>query len=365
MTLQDLSTLRIGLIGPLPPPAGGMANQTRQLGDLLTAAGATVVTVQVNAPYRPAWVGRVPVLRALFRLVPYVRRLWRTAGQVDLFHIMANSGWSWHLFAAPAVWLGRLRGVGVVVHYHGGEAECFLKQSGWLVQLTLQRADALVVPSGFLVDVFGRFCMTAAVVPNVVDLDLFTPGVPGQRKAPHLVVTRNLEAIYDNATALRAFQIVRLSYPEAHLTLAGSGPQAELLRALVTDMGIASAVTFAGRLDRAAMAELYRSADVMLNPSLADNTPVSILEAWASGVTVVSTNVGGIPYLVQDGVNASLVAPSAPKAMAQACMDLLSNQALLRQRAAAGLQAAQRYTWDRVQPVLLDVYRRVLRGSAS
>ncbi|MEO7160301.1 MAG: hypothetical protein ABIX00_07325, partial [Polaromonas sp.] len=82
-----------------------MANQTRQLGELLTAAGATVTTVQVNAPYRPRWVARVPVLRSVFRLMPYLAALWRAAGQVDIFHIMANSGWSWHLFAAPAVWV--------------------------------------------------------------------------------------------------------------------------------------------------------------------------------------------------------------------------------------------------------------------
>jgi len=335
-----------------------MANQTRQLGELLTAAGASVITVQVNAPYQPAWAARLPVLRAAFRLLPYLARLWRTAGQVDLFHVMANSGWAWHLFAAPAVWVAHWRGIPAVVNYHGGEAELFLQRSQSLVRLTMHRAHALVVPSGFLVDVFARFEMRAQVVPNIINLDRFAPRSPAPTTAPHLVVARNLEPLYDNLTALRAFQTVLQTWPQARLTVAGSGPQAAELQQFVQSHGLSHAVQFTGRLERDAMAALYRSADIMLNPSLADNMPNSILEAWASGVPVVSTNVGGIPYLAQDSVNATLVHPGNPNAMAQACLALLADPTLWQQRAQAGLQQAQRYTWARVQPVLAGVYRQ-------
>ena len=121
--------LRLTLIGPLPPPSGGMANQTRQLARLLESEGVEVTIVQVNAPYRPAWTGSVQGVRALFRLVPYLLKLWREAGRADLFHVMANSGWSWHLFAAPAIWIASSRDVPVVVNYRGGEAAAFMRQS--------------------------------------------------------------------------------------------------------------------------------------------------------------------------------------------------------------------------------------------
>lgn len=352
--------LRIGLVGPLSPPAGGMASQTRQLADLLTADGARVTVVQVNAPYRPAWVGGVPVLRALFRLIPYFCMLWRVAGRVELFHIMANSGWSWHLFAAPAVWLAHWRGVAVVVNYRGGEAEKFLQRSGRLVRFTLRRASILAVPSGFLQGVFARFGMWAKIVPNIIDLTRYQPRGGMLCAAPHLIVARNLERLYDNETAIRAFQTVRAQFPGARLTLAGSGLDEPRLRRLVLEQGLGDAVLFSGRLERDAMAALYRSADLVLNPSLADNMPNSLLEAWASGVPVVSTHVGGIPYLARDGVNASLVPPADPVAMAQACVLLLSNEAAWQQRVQAGLQEVKRYTWCCVQPVLTDVYRRAL-----
>lgn len=90
--MSGLEGLRIALVGPLPPPAGGMAMQTRQLSELLAAAGAAVSIVQTNAPYRPAAIAGVPGLRALFRLLPYLAALWRQCGRADVVHLMANSG---------------------------------------------------------------------------------------------------------------------------------------------------------------------------------------------------------------------------------------------------------------------------------
>jgi glycosyltransferase involved in cell wall biosynthesis len=134
---------------------------------------------------------------------------------------------------------------------------------------------------------------------------------------------------------------------------------------LVLEVSLSNSVIFAGRLDRNEMATLYRSADIMLNPSLADNMPNSVLEAWASGVPVVSTNVGGIPYLVKDGVNGTLVPPADPEAMAHACVALVANRDLWMQRVQAGLEEAQRYTWEYVQPVLTAAYQRAIECHAK
>jgi len=361
--MTELSGLRIGLVGPLAPPAGGMANQTRQLAELLRADQAVVIVVQTNAPYRPAWVARVPGLRAAFRLLPYLLALWRAAGRVDVFHVMANSGWSWHLFVAPAIWIAWARGVPVVVNYRGGGAEGFLVRSHRAVSWTLKRAARLVVPSGFLQDVFARFGMQAEVVPNIVDLALFRPQEDRPEAHPHLLVARNLEPVYDNATALRAFRLILDSYPDVVLTIAGSGPEESRLHHLAIELGIHDAVLFAGRLDRGAMADLFRQADIMLNPSLADNMPNSVLESMASGVPVVSTDVGGVPYVVQDNVTALLVSPGRPDLMAAAAMRLLGDIALWQRLSSTGLAEARRYTWSQVRPVLAAVYRSVLVDS--
>lgn len=350
--------LRLMLVGPLSPPAGGMAAQTAQLADWLQAQGAVVDLVRTNAAYRPASMGRIPVARALFRLLPYLWSLWQAAGRARLAHVMANSGWAWHLFAAPAIWIAHLRGVPVLVNYRGGEAGEFLSRSAALVRWTMRHARVLAVPSGFLQQIFADHGMTATIVPNVVDLSRFRPAETLPDGPLHVVVARNLERLYDNATAVRAFARLRLRHAGARLTVAGSGPEEGALRRLAVDLGVADAVTFTGRLDRNAMAALYRQASVVVNPSLADNMPNSVLEAMASGVPVVSTNVGGVPFLVSHGETALLVPPADEQAMAAALLTVADDRALALALRARALDEVRRYTWTAVAPLLLAAYRR-------
>lgn len=352
----------IALIGPLPPPSGGMANQTRQLARLLQESGVCVELVQINAPYRPAWIAGARGLRAAFRLAPYLVRLWRTAGRVDALHVMANSGWAWHLFAAPAIWVAWLRGVPAIVNYRGGEAETFLAaQSRWVLP-TIARASLVIVPSGFLQAVFARYGVSAEIVPNIVDLSRFRPTLRRQGD-PRLIVTRNLEDIYDIPTAIRAFALVRDRHPSARLTIAGSGPRREALERLCAELQVSDSVNFSGRVDNDAIPSLYQSADVLMNPSRVDNMPISLLEAMASGVPIVSTNVGGIPYMVEDGKTALLVPPGDPQAMAAAVIRILADPKLASRLRDDSLQSARAYSWDRVSADLFVAYARSLESS--
>lgn len=360
--LHALDGLRIALVGPLPPPEGGMANQTRQLSELLRREGAQVTLVRVNAPYRPGWIGHLKGVRALFRFVPYIVRLWRVAGRVDVIHIMANSGWSWHLVAAPAVRIARMRGIPSVVNYRGGDAESFLDRSGALVLGTLRCASALAVPSGFLQQVFGRRGILSEIVPNIIDVERFKPGM-GRHDPPHLVVARNLELIYDIATALRAFALIRADWPGARLTVAGSGPEERALRSLAQQLGITEAVNFCGRLDRDQMAELYRSACVVMNPSRVDNMPNSVLEAMASGVPVVTTNVGGVPFIVREGVTGLMVAAGNEVEMAAAVRRVLCDSECAKRLRDAALAEVQQYTWPRIRQQWADVYALALSAT--
>jgi len=361
-----LSDLKVGLVGPLPPPAGGMANQTRQLAELLAREGAKVTLVQVNAPYRPRFISRVRGLRALFRLVPYVVRLWRVAGQVELIHIMANSGWAWHLCAVPAIRIARWRRVPTVVNYRGGEAGTFLSRSGRAVRGTLERGAALVVPSGFLKEVFDLHGLRSEIVPNIIDLERFHPARDGERPpARRLVVARNLEPIYDIPTALRAFALIRESMPDVGLTVAGSGPERTVLEALCRELRIEESVHFCGARDRDEMAALYRSAAVVINPSRVDNMPNSVLEAMASGVPVVSTNVGGVPFILRENITGLLVPAGSPEAMAAAVLRVLGDAQLAVRLTAAATLDVQQYAWPRVRQRWADVYAAALAGGRS
>lgn len=364
---MDLRNRRVAIVGPLPPPAGGMANQTRQLAELLRGEGAEVEIVQVNAPYRPEWIGGVRGVRAVFRLVPYFLRLVRAARRCDLFHVMANSGWAWHLFAAPAIWVAWLFRVPSVVNYRGGYAADFLSRSARVVRWTMSRAAVLAVPSGFLQAVFREHGMSARVLPNIVDLERFRPGRAdsGDVRRGHVVVARNLETIYGVDLALRAFARLAGHHPDARLSIAGTGPELGRLENLAGSLGVRERVTFTGRLDRDEMANLYRSAHLVLNPVWVDNMPNSVLEALASGVPVVSTNVGGVPYLVTDERTALLVPPGDVEAMAAAMLRVLDDEVLRVALRDAGLQEVRRYAWPEVRHELLALYGCGRRASDS
>ncbi len=354
---------RLCVVGPLPPPSGGMANQCAQLVRLLRGEGAAVELVRTNAPYRPAWLGRIPLLRAVVRLLPYLCRLWRATGRNDVMHVLANSGWAWHLFAAPALAIARLRGVPVVVNYRGGLADEFLGRAPGHVRRALKRAALRITPSDFLRRVFSRHGLDAEVIPNIVDLDRFgahgAPDVDGaQRIRPHIVVARNLEAIYGLDTAIRALALLRRTHPQALLTLAGSGPQEAELRALVAQLGLGDAVRFPGRIEHAAMPALYAGADVALNPSTVDNMPNSVLEAYASGLPLVSTRVGGVPDIVDDGASGLLVPAGDPAAMAQALARVLDDADLARRLVADGRRRVAAYAWPQVRQQWQTAYWR-------
>jgi glycosyltransferase involved in cell wall biosynthesis len=109
------------------------------------------------------------------------------------------------------------------------------------------------------------------------------------------------------------------------------------------------------------MADLYRRSTLSINPSRIDNMPNSVLESLASGVPVVSSNVGGVPYLLQDGVTGLLVPAQDPDAMARAVLRLLDDEALRQRLRRAGLAEVQRYTWMRIGPQLAAFYQQSLR----
>tara|TARA_R110002110_G_scaffold91264_1_gene237382 strand:- start:37615 stop:38691 length:1077 start_codon:yes stop_codon:yes gene_type:complete len=355
--------LRIGLVGPVPPPNGGMAMQTRQLGQLLSAEGIFVEHLATNAPYRPRFIASIPGVRALIRLVPYFFGVLRLSRRVDVIHLMSNSGWSWQLFSAPVLWLASLSRTPVVVNYRGGEAGQYFRQSFRRVKPSLDRASAVIVPSGYLRGVFDEFGVATQVIPNIVDTRVFKPG---NERPPQefftLAIARNLEAIYGIDTAIEAVAVARDRGATIRLRIAGSGPQKSELEGLVEKLGVGELVSFEGRLERDGMVALYHQSDAMLNPTTIDNMPNSVIEALACGLPVISTDVGGVPFIVTHESTALLVPASNPRAMADAMIRLAGDVPLRQQLRGNGLQVIEQYTWDCVKTQWMVLYKHLKDG---
>ncbi|HKB77592.1 MAG TPA: glycosyltransferase family 4 protein, partial [Myxococcales bacterium] len=148
---------------------------------------------------------------------------------------------------------------------------------------------------------------------------------------------------------------VRAQWPDASLTVAGQGSQAEPLRRLAADLGEAG-VRFVGRVEPGGMPGLLDSADIMLNASLIDNQPVTLLEAMAAGLPVVTSAAGDIPSLVRDGETGRLVPASDPSAMARAVGDLLAHPVAAAGIAQRARRQVERYTWAYARRSWMEVY---------
>lgn len=352
---------RVCLVGPLPPPSGGMAEQTAQLARLLSNDGIQVNIVQVNTPYPKNWLGRIRGLRAIIRLIPYLLRLWQTIGNASIVHVMANSGWSWYLHAAPAILIAHFRKIPSIVNYRGGGAAEFLRKSAKLVLPTLRNTQALILPSSYLLTVFKEFGIHGKIVPNIVDLYRFAPTQNHRpSSSPHIVVTRNLETIYGIDIALKAFRLILDHLPLARMTIAGTGDQENDLVQISHELNITDKVSFVGRLDREGIIELYKTADILLNASRIDNMPNSLLEALASGVPIVTTNAGGIPYMVQQHETALQVEIDDFSAMAEATLSILKDTELRSKLVENGLAEARKYSWESVSWCLAAAYSDAL-----
>ena len=346
----------IVIVGPLPPPAGGMANQTKQLASFLRSEGLEVSVIQVNPAYQPAWVGKLPMFRAAVRLWQYQATLKKALKDVDVVHVMANSGWSWHLFAAPAIRIANRYNKRVIVNYRGGYAADFFAKSWSKVKATMDLADQIVVPSPFLQQVFEQYGKESVIVPNVLNQQRFNAENRTASHQPTVIVTRNLEAIYDIATAIKVFANIYQQFPQAQLKVAGTGPELANLQQLCQQLNIEHVVSFLGRLAPDDMAALYQSADLMLNTSVVDNSPNSLIEALACGTPVVSSNVGGIPKLVTHQHDALLANAEDVDTLTEQSMAILQDGALTDKLVTNGFKTVEKFSWPSVWQQLQQCY---------
>lgn len=351
------SRIRVALVAPSLRYVGGQSVQA----DLLMRnwkddpeVEARFVAVDPNPPYGLGWVERVPGLRTLLREPRYIFELWRNLKDADVVHIFSASYSSFLLAPLPAWLVAQWRGKKTLINYRSGECRDHLQKSS-IARGVLKRTDRLVVPSGYLVDVLKEFGLAAQAVPNIVDLSQFVFRVRRPLR-PHLVNTRGFHPYYCIDVVVRAFAEVQRLYPDAQLDLVGGGPVESEIRTLARDMKL-TGVKFTGVAARDQIGRCYDQADIFINASRLDNMPVSVLEAFASGTPVVSTEPESMRYLVEHGRTGLLSAPGDAHALAQNVIHLLQDPELGERLAANSQQEFQRYSWPIVREQWLGVYR--------
>lgn len=355
--------MRVCLVGPSLEILGGQAVQAKRLLTALESSGQLSVSFLAVNPRLPSVLGslqRIKYVRTVVTSMAYLGSLVRCARRNDVVHAFSASYWSYLLAPLPALIVGKLFGCRTVLNYHSGEAEDHLGRWKRTGVPTMKRfAHRIVVPSGYLVDVFSRFGLHASAIANFVDLGR----LPYRRRttlSPRLLSNRNLEPLYNVACIIHAFVRVQAEIPEAALTIAGDGSQRAELESLVETLGLRN-VVFAGRVLPEDMGALYDAHDVYVNSPNIDNMPLSIIEAFACGLPVVSTDAGGIPYIVQHGVNGTLVGCGDSAAMGQGVLRLLGEPGVADDMATrARTDCEARYVWHAVRKQWESLYLELM-----
>jgi glycosyltransferase involved in cell wall biosynthesis len=349
--------VNVAIVAPSMNILGGQAVQaSRLLRSWRDDADVHAWLVPINpVPPGPlAALTKIRYVRTVVTQLCYWPLLVRELRRADVVHVFSASYWSFLLSPLPAVIVAKLLGKPVVMNYRSGEGPDHLRRSA-IARATLRRVDRNAVPSRFLHDVFASFGIRSHVIPNVVDVERFRfRRREGLR--PHVLSTRNFETLYNVPCTLRAFRLVQDRYPDAQLTLVGGGSQDAAIRRLARELHLAN-VTFAGRVKPDEIWRYYAEADIYLQTPDVDNMPSSVLEAYASGCPVVSSDAGGVPAILTDGQNGLLVPCGDHQAAAGAMIRLLDDPALARRVADAAFDGCARYQWSSVRRQWIDLYR--------
>ena len=314
--------------------------------------------------------------------------IWRWRGKYSIACVDVFSG---PAFAWAEAACAQLRNLGkpYVLALHGGNLPAFSRLYPARVRNLLSSAAAVTCPSPYLVAELGSLRSDLVLLPNGLDLARYAfreprppvgddvrsrpdlnryalPGPPPPLR--HLVWLRAFHEIYHPVLAIEVLARVRNEHPDVRLTMIGPDKgdgSFQQAKAAARRLGVAPAVSFPGAIPKPDVARHLAQAGIFLNTANCDNAPVSVLEALACGLAVVSTKVGGLPYLLAHEQTALLVPPDDAGAMAAAVCRLQTHPELAAQLGANGRKLAESFDWSLILPQWQHLLAAASQTSAS
>jgi glycosyltransferase involved in cell wall biosynthesis len=325
-------------VGAFPQPASLERYVSGDLALHLKAAGWRVQVTSRSAS-------------KLGRLSEILWRVVRARVEYDLVCMDLFSGPAFLWAEAACAALRALRKP-FVLTLHGGDLPAFARRHPARVKRLLDWAAAVTCPSPYLLQELGRFRPDTLLLPNGLDLARYRFRNP-QPPLRRLLWLRAFHEIYNPLMAVEVFGRVRSQHREASLTMVGPDKGDGSLgcaKRVAENLDLKSVINFTGPVSKNDVPATLEQGDIFLNTTNFDNTPVSVLEALACGLPVVTTNVGGIPWLLKDQESGLLVPPNDVPAMARAVVRLMHDPALALRLACNGRKLVEPFDWGVVLP---------------
>ncbi len=337
-TLEKLHRPVALLVGNFLSATTGSRGVCEDLALRLKAAGWSIITTS-------SYPGR------FIRLIDFLFTVWRHRKRYKVAQVDVYSGLSF-IWAELVCLSLRVLHKPYILTLHGGNLPAFAKGSGQRVRRLLQSSSAVTAPSGYLLEQMHEYRKDVILMPNPLDLATYSYRVRCH-PVPNLIWLRAFHEIYNPSLAIRVVSLLIKHFPDVRLTMIGPDKgdgSLELARNLAMQLGVMDSVAFTGPIPKETTPHWLNRSDILLNTTSIDNTPVSILEAMASGLCIVSTNVGGIPYLLENGCDALLVRADDDEAMTKAVQAILTKEGLAERLSTNARRKVEQFDWPTVLP---------------
>ena len=234
---------------------------------------------------------------------------------------------------------------------HGGDLPNRAKNSPDLIDRYIKNAHIVVSPSGYLKTAMEKEAVgNHTIIPNFIDIKNypFEAKVPSKETGINLFWLRSFHEIYNPYLAIRLLKaLAEKGFEKLSLCMVGPDKDGsmEKVKVFAEEQGVAQYLKMTGRLNKPEWIALSRQYNVFINTTNIDNTPVSVMEAMALGFPVITTKVGGIPFLFEDGKEGLMVPPDDCDALISAVLKLLANSSETKQLIYQGRKKAESWDW--------------------
>jgi N-acetyl-alpha-D-glucosaminyl L-malate synthase BshA len=374
--------MRIGIT--CYPTYGGSGAIATELGLALARRGHEVHFISYASPFRlrgfaervffhevDTTISRYP----LFDHFPYTLALAAKQYEVALREELEVLHVHYAIPHATTAWLAREmlgadhRSLRVITTLHGTDITLVGQESSFytITKFSIEKSDEVTAVSAFLRDetyrTFGCVNCNVRVIPNFVNLEEYRPDdgarrdslAPEGKVITHISNFREVKRVKD---VVRVFARIRKAMP-ATLIMVGDGPERSDAEREAEQLGVSESVRFLGRLDR--VASILQATDLFLLPSQTESFGLAALEAMACGAPAVASRTGGLPEVIDDGVNGILEPAGSVEAMGRRSVELLHDPARHQAMHEAAVAKAREFSAERIVPMYEELYAEAVR----
>ena len=329
------------------------------IGNELTTHGWSPTSVDVLAPwFREEGYTVISVSskkNKLFRLLDMIRTLVQNRRKVDLVLIDTYSTLNFY-FAVILASISRFYKLPYVPILHGGNLSKRLKANKGMCKKLFGKAYVNVAPSLYMKKQFEDAGFHNLVyIPNTVLIKDYPFQLRKQIK-PKLLWVRSFAEIYNPLMALEIVEHLKKQDIEVELCMVGPEKDGSFQSCKKVAAELNLPVTFTGILKKEEWIALSQDYDIFINTTNFDNMPVSVMEAMALGLPVISTNVGGLPFLIDSGINGVLVPPNNPQAFIEAIRDLCDNPSKTEKLSLNARSKMEHFDWEVVKKQWFELF---------